>query len=124
MTSKTAIGRRTLLRHLGQGALALGVLAALPATALAQDPLAAAKAQGLVGERPDGLVGFVAGSVPADVRALVEQINAQRRQKYADVAASTGQSLAQVQAVAGDRLVQATPAGQFVMNAAGRWVKK
>lgn len=91
---------------------------------MAQADLTAAKSQGLVGERPDGLVGFVADQVPADVRAMVERINAERKAQYQEVAQRTGQKLAQVQAVAGDRLVQATPSGQFVMNAAGRWVKK
>lgn len=91
---------------------------------MAQADLSAAKSQGLVGERPDGLVGFVEDQVPAGVRALVEQINAERKAQYQEVAQRTGQNLSQVQAVAGDRLVQATPKGQFVMNAAGRWVKK
>lgn len=91
---------------------------------MAQADLSAAKAQGLVGEKPDGLLGVVDGSAPADVQALVDRINAERRAQYQEVAQRTGQNLAQVQAVAGDRLVQATPSGQFVMNAAGRWVRK
>lgn len=95
---------------------------ALPAAA--QDPLAAAKLAGQVGERPDGLAGLVAGSAPADVKALVDRVNAQRLQRYRQVADTNGTSVDKVQAVAGAQLVQRTPPGQFVMNAAGRWVKK
>ncbi|HYE51195.1 MAG TPA: YdbL family protein [Azospirillaceae bacterium] len=98
------------------------VMAAGPAAA--QDSIAAAKSAGLVGERPDGLVGYVTDSVPANVRSLVEGVNDGRRKKYEEIARSTGRSLTEVQAVAGDRLIQETPSGQYVMNAAGRWSKK
>lgn len=115
---------RKLVRLLPVLALLFAIAPAPPSIALAQDSLAAAKSAGLVGERPDGLVGYVQDQVPAEVRALVEQVNNERRARYSQVAQSTGQPLATVQAVAGDRLIAATPAGQFVMNAAGRWTKK
>jgi hypothetical protein len=92
--------------------------------ARADQGLAAAKAAGLVGERPDGLVGLVQAQAPADVRNLVSRVNEERRKQYEQVARSTGGSLQEVQAVAGQRLVNATPAGQFVMEAGGRWVKR
>ena len=44
-------------------ALALGIGLAAPAPSHAQASLEAAKQSGLIGERPDGLVGFVAGTV-------------------------------------------------------------
>ena len=105
------------------GAVAPMVVAA-PTVAHAQADLSAAKGAGQVGERPDGLLGVVDPAAPADIQALVNRVNAERTAQYRDVAQRTGQDLAKVQAVAGDRLVQATPAGQFVMNAAGRWVRK
>lgn len=111
-------------RILATLALVILTLGAGLGTGIAQADLSAAKSQGLVGERPDGLVGIVVDSVPTDVRAMVDRINDERRSQYQEVAQRTGQNIAQVQAVAGDRLVQATPGGQFVMNAAGRWVKK
>ncbi|MFC7332226.1 YdbL family protein [Rhodocista pekingensis] len=113
---------RIAARLLAVLALAGPLLAGVPA--MAQESLVAAKQAGLVGEKPDGLVGFVKDEVPADVRSMVDRVNAERRKQYAQVAQSTGQSLAQVQAVAGDRLVGATPSGQYVMNAAGRWTRK
>ncbi len=105
-------------------AVALALLGGPGAPARAQDGLAAAKAAGQVGERPDGLLGLVQAQAPADVRNLVNRVNDERRKQYEQVARSTGRSLQEVQAVAGQRLVSATPAGQFVMEAGGRWVKR
>ncbi|HXH01939.1 MAG TPA: YdbL family protein [Candidatus Competibacteraceae bacterium] len=112
------IRRRPFIALLG--ALLLG--AALPAGA--EPSLVEAKARGLVGERPDGLLGIVTASPSAEIRSLVERINAERRQQYQQIARSTGRSLAEVQSVAGQRLIQATPAGQYVQDAGGRWFKK
>jgi hypothetical protein len=106
--------------------LAVGLVLLLGhgAPARAQEDLAATKASGLVGERPDGLLGLVKGQAPDDVRALVARVNEERRKQYEQVARSTGRSLQEVQAVAGQRLVQATPPGQFVMETAGQWVRR
>lgn len=104
--------------------LGLAVLGGGLNVAAAQDGLEAAKAAGLVGERPDGLVGVVPATVPAEIQALVERINAQRRDRYQDVARSNGTSVAAVQAVAGRQLIDRTPAGQYVMNSSGSWVRK
>ena len=83
-----------------------------------------AKAQGLVGEGRDGYVGFVASSVPADVRAMVEDVNAQRRARYQEIARENGISVSQVAAVAFERAVQATQSGHYIQNASGAWVRK
>ena len=84
----------------------------------------AAKSEGLVGEQPNGLLGVVTASPSADVQALVSQTNAERLKRYQDIAAKNGTQVEQVQAVAGEKLVTATPAGQYIMNAAGTWQKK
>ncbi|HYI69297.1 MAG TPA: YdbL family protein, partial [Skermanella sp.] len=105
-------------------ALALGIGIAAPAPSHAQASLDAAKQSGLIGERPDGLVGFVADMVPADIRSLVEQINAQRMRRYDQVAATNGTPVDSVQAMAGRQLIDRTLAGQYVLSASGRWVKK
>lgn len=94
----------------------------MAAPAAAQDPLAGAKQAGQVGERPDGLVGVVPGA-PANVQTLAEQVNAQRLQRYRDIAASNGTSVDKVQTVAGQQLIDRTPPGQYVLSG-GRWVKK
>jgi len=104
--------------------LAAGALALVPGSARAQSGLDAAKQAGLVGERPDGLVGVVGGSAPADVVALVERVNAERRARYEQIAAETNATLEAVQAVAGAQLIDRTPAGQYIMTAGGKWMKK
>ena len=76
-----------------------------------------------MGERPDGLVGALPDS-PAAARALAAEINAQRLARYQDIARGNGTALDKVQAVAGEQLVERTPAGQFVMTPAGQWRRK
>ncbi|WP_448204754.1 YdbL family protein [Azospirillum sp. sgz302134] len=88
----------------------------------AQDALAAAKAAGQIGERPDGLVGVVSGA-PASAAQLAEQVNAQRIARYRDIARGNGTSVDQVQALAGQQLIDRTPAGQYVLSG-GQWVRK
>jgi uncharacterized protein len=105
-------------------ALALGIGLATSAPSYAQSSLETAKQSGLIGERPDGLVGFVAGTVPTDVRAMVDQINAQRMRRYNQVAQTNGTPIDNVQAVAGRQLMDRTPAGQYVLSASGQWVRK
>lgn len=105
-------------------ALALGIGLATPAPSHAQASLEAAKQSGLIGERSDGLVGFVTGTVPADVRAMVDQVNAQRMRRYNQVAQTNGTPVDSVQAVAGRQLIDRTPAGQYVLSASGQWVRK
>ena len=83
----------------------------------------AAKAAGQLGERPDGMVGVVPGA-PASAQALAQQVNAQRLARYQEIAKGNGTALDKVQAVAGQQLIERTPAGQFVMTAAGQWQRK
>lgn len=100
--------------------LGIAVIAAAPA-ALAQSSLAEAKAQGLVGERPDGLTGIVTGEPSPAIRQLVEQVNEQRLAEYRRVAQETDAPLPAVQARAGRQIIQRLPEGQYFMDAAGRW---
>ncbi|PWC62376.1 hypothetical protein TSH7_14810 [Azospirillum sp. TSH7] len=121
---KTASISRRRFNRLALSALAAGLLvSAMPQLALAQDALAAAKAAGQLGERPDGMVGVVPGA-PASAQALAQQVNAQRLARYQEIAKGNGTALDKVQAVAGQQLIERTPAGQFVMTAAGQWQRK
>lgn len=114
--------RRTLLA----AALALFLAAsfvAIPASAAAD--LMTVKAQGLVGEQPDGLLGLVnPAAAPADVASMVSTINAERMGKYQAIAAKNGTPVAQTQALAGEKLMGQTPAGQFVKAPDGSWLRK
>ncbi len=85
-------------------------------------PLDDAKAQGLVGERPDGYVGAVDGD--ADIQALVDRINAGRKAKYAEIAAKRAAPIEAVARIAGEKLIERTPPGQYVMTNDGRWRRK
>lgn len=113
-------GRRCLLAWLAalSGCIVLG-----PGPALALD-LDAAKAQGWIGERRDGYVGLVDPAAPAEARALVDQINGERRAAYASVAQQNSVPRDQVEALAGQKLIGRAAAGTFVMDAAGRWIRK
>jgi len=114
---------RRFFRTLATALFLLATPAATIGPALAQDALAAAKTAGQAGERPDGLVGAVPGAPPL-VETLVSEVNAQRLARYKQIAQSNGTALDKVQAVAGQQLVERTPAGQFVMTPAGQWQRK
>jgi uncharacterized protein YdbL (DUF1318 family) len=101
-------------------ALAL-VLAVAPALAGSLDD---AKAAGQVGERLDGYLGLVDASAPGDVKALVESVNAGRRQKYAEIAAKQSTTTKDVAALAGAKLIERTQPGHYVMDASGSWKRK
>ncbi len=101
--------------------LTLAILALSTSLALAALTLDAAKQQGLVGEQVNGLVGAVSAS--PDVAALVDSTNAERMARYQAIASKNGTDVAKVQAVAGQKLIEQTPAGEYVQGAGG-WVKK
>ncbi|MCE2572142.1 YdbL family protein [Motilimonas eburnea] len=84
--------------------------------------LHSAKDQGLIGERPDGMVGAVQAS--AEVNSIVASINAQRLEAYKKIAKKNNMTTEQVAILAGEKALQKTPSGQYIMNGAGKWVKK
>jgi uncharacterized protein YdbL (DUF1318 family) len=98
------------------GALAL----ATPARALDLD---GAREKGLLGEQADGYVGVVAAKPSPEVVALAEQVNARRRAHYEEIAVRNGTPVEAVAALAGKKLVEAAPPGQWVKPNGG-WVKK
>ena len=99
-------------------AIAALLLSALPALAL---DLGQAKSKGLVGETNSGYLGAVKPS--AEVDALVADINAKRKAHYQKIASQNGISLQAVEARAGLKAIEKTPAGEFVNTGAG-WQKK
>jgi uncharacterized protein YdbL (DUF1318 family) len=88
------------------------------------DALDDAKAAGQVGEQRDGYLGLVDKGAPAEVRAMVADINSRRREKYQTIAKKTGSSLEAVAQRAGVKLLQRAKPGQFVQDAKGGWVRK
>ena len=83
-----------------------------------------AKAAGQVGEAHDGYVHLVDSSAPADVKALVEDVNAKRKAKYATIAKKRNAPIEAVAVQAGAMLIERTPPGQYVMDSHSKWKKK
>jgi uncharacterized protein len=123
------ISRRFVLKLIKHAA-GVGAIALLMLTAFSSEPAMAAsldeaKTAGYIGERPDGYVGLVREDVPDWARQMVNQINAQRRETYAEVAERTpGATVREVGIIAGRKLIERAPAGHHVMNEQGQWVVK
>jgi uncharacterized protein YdbL (DUF1318 family) len=111
------------MRSFRESLIALAMIL-LSTWAFAQQGLVSAKQQGLVGERPDGLVALVADDAPSAVRDLVAEVNAERMTEYRQIASDTDAPLEAVQARAGRQIIERLPAGQYFMDAAGRWRQK
>lgn len=94
---------------------------ALPALA---ETLDGARTKGLVGERPDGYIGPV-GTPSADIQALINNINEQRRTKYEQIAKQKGVPVEQIGALTAEKIIQENlQPGWFYMDSSGNWVKK
>ena len=100
-------------------ALSLPVLAMNLQQAMAA--LGQAKAQGLVGEQPNGYLGVVQSS--ADSEAVVKLINDARRAEYSRMARQNNIAVADVEAIAGQKAIERTASGHFVLID-GEWIKK
>lgn len=89
-----------------------------------QPSLSQAKADGLVGERVDGLVGIVIANPSPELKAMTEQVNQQRLREYRQIAGETDAPLEAVQQRAGRQLIQQLSKGEYFTDAAGRWRRK
>lgn len=103
-------------------ASALLLLVAVPGAQA--NELDSAKAAGQVGERPDGYIGLVDANAPPAVKQLVDSVNAKRKAEYTRIAKQNGTAVDAVAALAGAKLIERTPPGQYVMGVDVRWVKK
>ena len=92
--------------------------------AVAASPLTQPKAEGLIGEQADGYLGIVAQNVPADIKQLVADVNAQRKAGYQKIAAKQGTSLVEVEKVGGNTAYEKTSNGNYFRDANGTWHKK
>ncbi|AEF98765.1 YdbL family protein [Methylomonas methanica] len=101
--------------------LAIGLwFAVMPVNAA---DLGQAKAAGLVGELMNGYLGLVDGNAPADVKAMVDSINAQRRAEYQRIAAKNGVPAEEVAKLTAQKVINQTAPGQFVQTPSG-WQKR
>ncbi|MEO0882166.1 MAG: YdbL family protein [Pseudomonadota bacterium] len=105
-------------------AIALGMSLVAPSAHAADAVIDAAKIAGDVGERPDGYLGLVDGSVEPAVRRRVDEINARRRALYERLARERGATVEQVGFLTGEKQIANTPSGQYYMTTSGSWVQK
>jgi hypothetical protein len=104
--------------------LALMLCIALPWGAFA-DSLDDARAAGLLGERHDGYVDTVAPNPTPAIQKLKDDINAQRRKVYEQLAAQKGVPAEEVGALAAEKTIsQRLKPGWYYLNSSGQWVKK
>ena len=83
-----------------------------------------AKQQGLLGERPEGYLGLADPSSSSDTVNLMKDINRKRRDVYKGIAEKNGTALSAVEALAGEKAIEKTPTGQFIMQPDGIWTPK
>jgi hypothetical protein len=111
--------------HTRLGSLLLALTLSLPAWAMnlneAMSALGGAKADGQLGEQPNGYLGVVKPGGDAD--EIARLINQARRGEYQRLAQENGIQLSDVEAIAGQKAIEKTPPGQFIqLN--GQWLKK
>lgn len=99
------------------------LIAMISPLALAQS-LEEAKSNGIIGEKSDGYIGFVQDNAPPELVALVNDVNRQRRARYAEIAQQNNISINEVAQLAYLRAVEATRSGHYIEDAEGRWVRK
>ena len=87
-------------------------------------PLTQPKADGLIGEQANGYIGLVSQDVSADIRKLVDDVNAKRKAGYQKIASKQGASLADVEMVGGNKAIEKTLRGNYIRDANGVWRKK
>jgi uncharacterized protein YdbL (DUF1318 family) len=83
-----------------------------------------AKAQGLLGEQPNGYLGLVRANASGEVKSLMADINAKRRQEYQAIAQRNHTQLHVVEALAGKKAIERTPRGQYIRLPSGQWTRK
>lgn len=121
---KSIVTNLTLNRTTGLRVAMLAILLCVFSSQVFAQTLEEAKSAGIIGEKRDGYIGLVQPNAPAAVVALINNVNAQRRERYQQIARENGVSVQDVAQLAYTRAVEATQLGHFVEDATGRWVRK
>ena len=98
--------------------LALGL--ALPALAQRDPAYEAARADGTIGEKPDGYLAVISGG-DAQLQRLVSDINLKRKQVYTDRAAVENSTVEQFAFTAGCNTIARTKPGEKYQAPDGSW---
>lgn len=105
-------------------ALLLGAAISTAAYAQRDPAYQAARSQGLVGELPTGYLGFVSPPSAA-IKALVDDINIKRKDKYTSEALTNGVTVEEFAFRNGCRLiVEKTAPGEKYRTPAGAWMTR
>ena len=110
---------KTKVMMMVAAAAALGGLS-VAASAQRDPAYAAARAGGEVGEQPDGYLGLV-GAASSDLRALVSNINIQRKSAYTAKAQASGATVEQLAFTSGCNLILQTDPGEKYKTPGGVW---
>lgn len=94
----------------------LGALVALPAFAL---DLHEARSSGMVGEKLDGYTAALKET--AEVKALVAEVNAKRRQEYVRISKENGQTVDVVAKLAAAQIINGLGDGSHYQAPDGSW---
>ena len=114
-----------LLGAAGLVTVSLGAAPAAAQTAEQKALVDAAKARGIVGEKADGVLGFVSGSGDAALQQAVDAINSGRADLYRQAAARNGVSVAAAGAAAYEQVVSSRlRPGEYYQAADGSWRRK
>lgn len=98
---------------------ALGVVLSTPVLAL---DLHGARAQGAVGEKLDGYAAVIKPS--PEVNTLVAEVNAKRKQKYAEISKQNGQPADVVAKLAAPEIINGLGTGELYQDSDGSWKKR
>lgn len=117
MTSNPrTFSRRTLLAG-------MACMLALPAAAQQRRLLEGPRASGEAGERFDGYA-VVHGAASAEVRTLVDKVNAHRREIYGKKAAEQKVTVDAIGRIYAGKIMERLPKGTWLLREDGRWVQK
>ena len=104
-------------------AVVLGLAVSAPAYAQRDPAYAAARAQGLIGETPDGFLGFVTPPTDA-IKALVADNRIKRLKKYTEQALKDVSTVEEAARSAGCILVANAAIGEKYQAPDGRWMTR
>lgn len=102
------------------GSLALTAIVATPVMAQRDPAYAAARSSGVIGEKSDGYLGYVA-SPSASVKAMVEDLNIKRKAAYTRKAQETNSTVEQFAFTSGCNLIMRTTPGEKYQAPDGSW---
>jgi uncharacterized protein YdbL (DUF1318 family) len=82
------------------------------------------KEKGLIGEQPDGLLGYARRSASEEESKIVDAENKDREAEYQERATVQNIPVATLKHVLGTKRVEQEPKGRMIPDAKGHWIKK